>query len=130
MEFILTTKLWCLQIKKKSIFIFIQKYLFCKKSHRKTRKSLVLQCSKCAKIKRLSKKVFTARSIYYSFKRLSRKAAISNIFITQEKVKFETFDKFVYMKQWLKTRHAIMFGLSNKLFQVNFFDNSQILLQT
>lgn len=23
-----------------------------------------------------------------------------------------------------------MFGLSNKLFQVNFFDNSQILLQT
>lgn len=34
------------------------------------------------------------------------------------------------MKQWLKTRHAIMFGLSNKLFQVNFFDNSQILLQT
>ncbi len=34
------------------------------------------------------------------------------------------------MKQWLKTRHAIMFGLSNKLFQVNFFDNSQILLHT
>ncbi len=34
------------------------------------------------------------------------------------------------MKQWLKTRHAIMFGLSNKIFQVNFFDNSQILLNT
>ena len=34
------------------------------------------------------------------------------------------------MKQWLKTRHAIMFGMSNKLFQVNFFDNSQILLNT
>jgi polo-like kinase 1 len=34
------------------------------------------------------------------------------------------------VKQWLKTKHAIMFGLSNKLFQVNFFDNSQILLHT
>jgi polo-like kinase 1 len=34
------------------------------------------------------------------------------------------------MKQWLKTRHAIMFGLSNKIFQVNFLDNSQILLNT
>ena len=34
------------------------------------------------------------------------------------------------MKQWLKTRHAIMFGLSNKVFQVNFFDNSRILLNT
>lgn len=48
----------------------------------------------------------------------------------QEKLKFETDDKFIYIKQWLKTRHAIMFGLSNKLFQVNFFDNSQILLHT
>lgn len=47
-----------------------------------------------------------------------------------EKVKFENDDKFIYIKQWLKTRHAIMFGLSNKLFQVNFFDNSQILLHT
>ena len=34
------------------------------------------------------------------------------------------------MKQWLKTRHAIMFRLSNKLFQVDFFDGSQILLNT
>lgn len=34
------------------------------------------------------------------------------------------------MKQWLKTRHAIMFGMSNKIFQVNFFDNSQIILNT
>jgi polo-like kinase 1 len=34
------------------------------------------------------------------------------------------------MKQWLKTRHAIMFGLNNKMFQVNFFDKSCILLNT
>lgn len=48
----------------------------------------------------------------------------------KSKIVFHPFEQFVYMKQWLKTRHAIMFGLSNKLFQVNFFDNSQILLQT
>ena len=51
--------------------------------------------------------------------------------LTPEKARFEKDDThFVYIKQWLKTRHAIMFGLSNKLFQVNFFDNSQILLHT
>lgn len=47
-----------------------------------------------------------------------------------EKHVFEKDGTFIYIKQWLKTRHAIMFGLSNKLFQVNFFDNSQILLHT
>lgn len=47
-----------------------------------------------------------------------------------EKIKYEKDDNFVFVKQWLKTRHAIMFGLSNKLFQVTFFDNSQILLHT
>jgi len=50
--------------------------------------------------------------------------------IGEDKLKFEKDDTFIYIKQWLKTRHAIMFGLSNKLFQVNFFDNSQILLHT
>ena len=48
----------------------------------------------------------------------------------EEKLKYEKDDSFIFIKQWLKTRHAIMFGLSNKLFQVNFFDNSQILLHT
>lgn len=36
----------------------------------------------------------------------------------------------VYLKQWLKTKHAIMFRLSNKIFQVDFLDNTQILLNT
>lgn len=36
----------------------------------------------------------------------------------------------VFVKQWLKTKHAIMFRLSNKVFQVDFFDHSQILLKT
>jgi polo-like kinase 1 len=41
-----------------------------------------------------------------------------------------TSTKLVYMKQWLKTKHAIMFRLSNKVFQVDFLDQSQILLNT
>lgn len=36
----------------------------------------------------------------------------------------------IYVKQWLKTKHAMMFRLNNKIFQVNFQDNSQILLNT
>lgn len=39
-------------------------------------------------------------------------------------------NNFIYVKQWLKTKHAIMFRLSNGIFQVNFFDKSQILLST
>jgi polo-like kinase 1 len=34
------------------------------------------------------------------------------------------------MRQWLRTKHATMFALSNKIFQVAFFDGSQILLHT
>lgn len=36
----------------------------------------------------------------------------------------------VYLKQWLKTKHAIMFRLNNKIFQVDFFDGSRVSLQT
>lgn len=43
---------------------------------------------------------------------------------------YQKYEEFIYVKQWLKTKHAIMFRLSNKIFQVNFFDNSQILLNT
>lgn len=41
-----------------------------------------------------------------------------------------TTPQLVFMKQWLKTKHAIMFRLSNKVFQVDFLDQSQILLNT
>jgi polo-like kinase 1 len=39
-------------------------------------------------------------------------------------------DKEVYLKQWLKTKHAIMFRLNNKIFQVDFFDGSRVSLNT
>ena len=50
--------------------------------------------------------------------------------LPEEKLVYYKNEDFIYMKQWLKTRHAIMFGMSNKIFQVNFFDNSQIILNT
>ncbi len=36
----------------------------------------------------------------------------------------------VYVKKWIKTRHAIMFRLSNKVVQVIFQDHSEILLSS
>ena len=39
-------------------------------------------------------------------------------------------DKEIYLRQWLKTKHAIMFRLNNKIFQVNFFDGSRVSLNT
>ena len=34
----------------------------------------------------------------------------------------------VYVKKWMRTRHAIMFRLSNKVVQVNFQDSTEIIL--
>jgi polo-like kinase 1 len=37
---------------------------------------------------------------------------------------------YVYVKKWMKTNHAIMFSLSNKIVQVNFTDKSEIILSS
>ena len=36
----------------------------------------------------------------------------------------------IYQKKWMKTRHAIMFRLSNKIVQVDFQDKTQIMLSS
>ena len=36
----------------------------------------------------------------------------------------------VYVKKWMRTRHAIMFRLSNKIVQVNFQDHTEIVLSS
>ncbi|CAD8162446.1 unnamed protein product [Paramecium pentaurelia] len=38
--------------------------------------------------------------------------------------------QLVYVKKWMKTRHAIMFRLSNKIVQVNFTDKTEIILSS
>ena len=37
---------------------------------------------------------------------------------------------FIYVKKWMKTRHAIMFRLTNKIVQVCFQDHTEILLSS
>jgi polo-like kinase 1 len=39
-------------------------------------------------------------------------------------------DDVVYVKKWMRTRHAIMFRLSNKVVQVNFQDHTEIMLSS
>lgn len=36
----------------------------------------------------------------------------------------------IYVKKWMRTRHAIMFRLSNKVVQVNFQDHTEVILNS
>lgn len=36
----------------------------------------------------------------------------------------------IYVKKWMRTKHAIMFRLSNKVVQVNFQDHTEIILSS
>jgi len=38
--------------------------------------------------------------------------------------------QIVYVKKWMRTKHAIMFRLSNKIVQVSFQDHTEILLNS
>jgi polo-like kinase 1 len=42
--------------------------------------------------------------------------------------KSNNFNNFIYVKKWMRTRHAIMFRLSNKIVQVCFQDHTEIIL--
>jgi len=37
---------------------------------------------------------------------------------------------FVFIKKWMKTKHAIIFRMSNKLVQVNFEDGSELVMSS
>ena len=39
-----------------------------------------------------------------------------------------SLENVVYVKKWMRTRHAIMFRLSNKIVQVNFQDHTELSL--
>jgi polo-like kinase 1 len=38
--------------------------------------------------------------------------------------------KMPFLKKWVRTRHAILFRLSNRTVQVLFFDRSEVLLSS
>jgi polo-like kinase 1 len=46
--------------------------------------------------------------------------------VVDEKVE----ENSIYVKKWMRTRHAIMFRLSNKIVQVNFQDHTEIILSS
>ncbi|GLE06890.1 hypothetical protein PINS_up016559 [Pythium insidiosum] len=39
-------------------------------------------------------------------------------------------DRMVYVKKWLKTKHAVLFCLSNDSFQFNFYDSSRLVMSS
>ena len=49
-----------------------------------------------------------------------------------ERKESENIDEkhYVYVKKWMKTKHAILFRLSNKIVQVSFLDQSEIILSS
>ena len=50
---------------------------------------------------------------------------------SEENNQNETTEKpFTYVKKWMRTRHAIMFRLSNKIVQVCFQDHTEIILSS
>ena len=50
---------------------------------------------------------------------------------TENAEQFKTGEPpLIYLKKWMKTRHAIMFRLSNKIVQVDFQDKTQIVLSS
>jgi polo-like kinase 1 len=57
------------------------------------------------------------------------KTAISNYDENAEQYKSGELQN-IYLKKWMKTRHAIMFRLSNKIVQVDFQDKTQIVLSS
>ena len=50
----------------------------------------------------------------------------------QEKKESDNIDEknFVYVKKWMRTKHAILFRLSNKIVQVCFLDQTEIILSS
>lgn len=47
-----------------------------------------------------------------------------------QKVVDRKISDVVYVKKWVRTRHAVMFRLSNKIVQVNFQDHTEIILSS
>ena len=54
----------------------------------------------------------------------------SNQETTTNENKEDKSKPFIYIKKWMRTRHAIMFRLSNKIVQVNFQDKTEIILSS
>lgn len=47
-----------------------------------------------------------------------------------DSIQEKSITSVVYVKKWMRTRHAIMFRLSNKVVQVNFHDHTEVVLNS
>ena len=79
--------------------------------------------------KELQKKV----TLLQHFKNYLEGESSSKVQVKEEKSEdknkvIEEETKFTYVKKWMRTRHAIMFRLSNKIVQVCFQDHTEIIL--
>ena len=71
-------------------------------------------------------------SEYPSERELQKKVTLlqhfRNYLYADSKIEFDketaTDNSYCYVKKWMKTKHAIMFRLSNKIVQVNFTDKT------
>mmetsp|Transcript_19782 Transcript_19782/g.30865 ORF Transcript_19782/g.30865 Transcript_19782/m.30865 type:complete len:749 (-) Transcript_19782:495-2741(-) len=50
--------------------------------------------------------------------------------ITSDSTKSRTAEDMIYMKKWIKTKHAMLFRLSNDTVQVQFNDETQVLISS
>eukprot|EP01017_Pseudomicrothorax_dubius_P033584 TRINITY_DN4512_c0_g2_i2.p1 TRINITY_DN4512_c0_g2~~TRINITY_DN4512_c0_g2_i2.p1 ORF type:complete len:353 (+),score=86.55 TRINITY_DN4512_c0_g2_i2:64-1122(+) len=72
-------------------------------------------------------------SILQSFKASFDKLEEDHVNRTQNEFNSPTFEEhhyLIYVKKWMKTKHALLFRLNNKLVQVVFLDNTQIIISS
>lgn len=79
--------------------------------------------------KELQKKV-TLLQHFRSYLEGSEKPKVNEQQQEEEFPKMRKVKDVVYVKKWMRTRHAIMFRLSNKVVQVNFQDHTEIMLSS
>jgi len=79
--------------------------------------------------KELQKKV-TLLQHFRSYLEGSEKPKANEPQVSPEQLPERKVKDIVYVKKWMRTRHAIMFRLSNKVVQVNFQDHTEILLSS
>lgn len=76
--------------------------------------------------KKLDKKVL----LLQHFKNYLEKDPKSILSEESQNTEVPKVNDVVYVKKWMKTRHAIMFRLSNKIVQVCFEDRTEIILNS
>ena len=57
-------------------------------------------------------------------------AAVENDSENEPQLSLQPAVDLIFVKKWVRTRHAILFRISNRTVQVAFFDNTEIILSS